>query len=131
VVLRGEVARLHRALAQFMLDLHTREHGYKEIYVPYLVRDAALHGTGQLPKFAEDLFAVDGGYRLIPTAEVPLTNLVREEIVDASALPMRVMAHTPCVRSEEGSTGQGTRGTIRPLQFVWGDILPLVRPAAS
>src|SRR5690606_21726361 len=93
VVLRGGVARLHRALAQFMLDLHANEHGYTECYVPYLVRDAALYGTGQLPKFAEDLFAVEGGYRLIPTAEVSLTNLVRDDIVDASALPMRVMAH--------------------------------------
>src|SRR5690606_6965138 len=83
VVLQGAVARLHRALAQFMLDLHSREHGYKEMYVPYLVRDAALYGTGQLPKFAEDLFAVEGGYRLIPTAEVSLTNLAREEILDA------------------------------------------------
>src|SRR5690606_13825261 len=100
VVLRGAVARLHRALAQFMLDLHEREHGYTEFYVPYLVRDAALYGTGQLPKFAADLFAVEGGYRLIPTAEVSLTNLVREDILDASALPMRIMAHTPCFRSE-------------------------------
>ena len=131
VVLRGEVARLHRALAQFMLDLHTREHGYKEIYVPYLVRDAALHGTGQLPKFAEDLFAVDGGYRLIPTAEVPLTNLVREEIVDANALPMRLTAHTPCFRSEAGSHGQDTRGMIRQHQFDKVELVHIVRPSES
>ncbi len=131
VVLRGDVARLHRALAQFMLDLHAREHGYTEIYVPYLVRDAALYGTGQLPKFAEDLFAVDGGYRLIPTAEVPLTNLVREEIVDASALPMRVMAHTPCFRSEAGSHGQDTRGMIRQHQFDKVELVHIVRPEES
>ena len=131
VVLRSEVARLHRALAQFMLDLHTREHGYKEIYVPYLVRDAALYGTGQLPKFAEDLFAVDGGYRLIPTAEVPLTNLVREEIVGADALPMRLTAHTPCFRSEAGSHGQDTRGMIRQHQFDKVELVHIVRPSES
>ena len=131
VVLAGAVARLHRALAQFMLDLHSREHGYKEVYVPYLVRDAALYGTGQLPKFAEDLFAVDGGYRLIPTAEVPLTNLVRDEIVDASALPMRLMAHTPCFRSEAGSHGQDTRGMIRQHQFDKVELVHIVRPSES
>src|SRR5690606_9354419 len=131
VVLRGDVARLHRALAQFMLDLHAREHGYTEIYVPYLVRDAALYGTGQLPKFAADLFAVEGGYRLIPTAEVPLTNLVRDEIVDASALPMRLMAHTPCFRSEAGSHGQDTRGMIRQHQFDKVELVHIVRPSES
>jgi seryl-tRNA synthetase len=131
VVLRGPVARLHRALAQFMLDLHEREHGYTEAYVPYLVRDAALYGTGQLPKFAEDLFAVEGGYRLIPTAEVSLTNLVRDDIVDASALPMRLMAHTPCFRSEAGSHGQDTRGMIRQHQFDKVELVHIVRPAES
>lgn len=131
VVLGGAVARLHRALAQFMLDLHAAEHGYKEAYVPYLVRDAALYGTGQLPKFAEDLFAVDGGYRLIPTAEVPLTNLVREEILDAASLPMRLMAHTPCFRSEAGSHGQDTRGMIRQHQFDKVELVHVVRPDES
>src|SRR5690606_37305654 len=131
VVLRGPVARLHRALAQFMLDLHEREHGYTEHYVPYLVRDAALYGTGQLPKFAADLFAVEGGYRLIPTAEVSLTNLVREDIIDASALPMRIMAHTPCFRSEAGSHGQDTRGMIRQHQFDKVELVHIVRPKES
>ena len=131
VVLRGPVARLHRALAQFMLDLHEREHGYTEHYVPYLVRDAALYGTGQLPKFAADLFAVEGGYRLIPTAEVSLTNLVREDIIDASALPMRIMAHTPCFRSEAGSHGQDTRGMIRQHQFDKVELVHIVRPEES
>jgi len=131
VVLRGGVARLHRALAQFMLDLHANEHGYTECYVPYLVRDAALYGTGQLPKFAEDLFAVEGGYRLIPTAEVSLTNLVRDDIVDASALPLRVMAHTPCFRSEAGSHGQDTRGMIRQHQFDKVELVHIVRPEES
>jgi seryl-tRNA synthetase len=131
VVLRGSVARLHRALAQFMLDLHAREHGYTEVYVPYLVRDCALYGTGQLPKFAEDLFAVEGDYRLIPTAEVPLTNLVRDEIVDAAALPLRLMAHTPCFRSEAGSHGQDTRGMIRQHQFDKVELVHIVRPDAS
>ena len=108
VVMRGQVARLHRALAQFMLDLHTREHGYTEVQVPYLVRPEALIGTGQLPKFEADLFAVHGGpqpYFLIPTAEVPVTNLVRGEIVAADALPLKYVAHTPCFRSEAGAAG--------------------------
>jgi seryl-tRNA synthetase len=131
VVLRGPIARLHRALAQFMLDLHASEHGYTEMYVPYLVRDAALYGTGQLPKFAEDLFAVEGGYRLIPTAEVSLTNLVRDDIVDASVLPLRVMAHTPCFRSEAGSHGQDTRGMIRQHQFDKVELVHIVRPEES
>ena len=131
VVLRAGVARLHRALAQFMLDLHASEHGYTEVYVPYLVRDAALYGTGQLPKFAEDLFAVEGGYRLIPTAEVSLTNLVREEIVDADAMPLRVMAHTPCFRSEAGSHGQDTRGMIRQHQFDKVELVHIVRAEES
>ena len=119
VVLKGAVARLHRAIAQLMLDLHTREHGYTEAYVPYLVNDATLFGTGQLPKFAADLFALEGEnkLRLIPTAEVSLTNLVRDTIVEAAELPMRLTAHTPCFRSEAGSYGQDTRGMIRQHQF--------------
>ena len=131
VVLRGGIARLHRALAQLMLDVHRREHGYAEVYVPYLVRDAALYGTGQLPKFASDLFAVEGDYRLIPTAEVPLTNLVRESIVEASALPLRLMAHTPCFRSEAGAHGQDTRGMIRQHQFDKVELVHVVRPEES
>jgi seryl-tRNA synthetase len=118
-VLRGSLARLHRALAQFMLDLHTGEHGYQEIYAPYLVSAAALTGTGQLPKFEQDLFAVRGERTLylIPTAEVPVTNLVREQIVAAEHLPMRYVAHTPCFRSEAGAAGKDTRGLIRQHQF--------------
>lgn len=120
-VLRGQVARLHRALAQFMLDVHTTEHGYVETYVPYVVSAQALRGTGQLPKFEEDLFPVKHGegesHYLIPTAEVPLTNLVRDQIVDASQLPLRYVAHTPCFRSEAGSGGRDVRGLIRQHQF--------------
>jgi seryl-tRNA synthetase len=118
-VLRGPLARLHRALIQFMLDTHTGEHGYQECYVPYLVNADSLRGTGQLPKFEEDLFATRGEdhYYLIPTAEVPVTNLVRDEILDASQLPLRMTAHTPCFRSEAGSYGKDTRGLIRQHQF--------------
>ena len=120
-VLRGQIARLHRALAQFMLDVHTTEHGYTETYVPYVVSAQALRGTGQLPKFEEDLFPVwhgDGeAHYLIPTAEVPLTNLVREQILDAAQLPLRFVAHTPCFRSEAGSGGRDVRGLIRQHQF--------------
>src|SRR5205807_325581 len=119
VVMHGQVARLHRALAQFMLDLHTREHGHTEVYVPYLVQAPALTGTGQLPKFEPDLFAVRGepAFYLIPTAEVPLTNLVREQIVPGEALPLKWVAHTPCFRSEAGAAGKDTRGMIRNHQF--------------
>jgi seryl-tRNA synthetase len=133
VVLKGVVARLHRAIAQLMLDLHTREHGYTEAYVPYLVNDATLFGTGQLPKFAADLFALEGEYklRLIPTAEVPLTNLVRDTIVEAAELPMRLTAHTPCFRSEAGSYGQDTRGMIRQHQFDKVELVHVVRPEES
>ncbi|MBV8876533.1 MAG: serine--tRNA ligase [Gammaproteobacteria bacterium] len=134
VVMRGQVARLHRALGQFMLDLHTREHGYTEVYVPYLVRPEALIGTGQLPKFAADLFAVQGGpqaYFLIPTAEVPVTNLAREQILDAAALPMKYVAHTPCFRSEAGAAGKDTRGMIRNHQFDKVELVQIVRPADS
>ena len=119
VVLRSAVARLHRALGQFMLDLHTREHGYTEVYVPYLANPASLHGTGQLPKFEQDLFAVrsEAGHYLIPTAEVPVTNLVRDQILDAADLPLKMVAHTPCFRSEAGASGKDTRGLIRQHQF--------------
>ena len=133
VVLKGAVARLHRAIAQLMLDLHTREHGYTEAYVPYLVNDATLFGTGQLPKFAADLFALEGEnrLRLIPTAEVSLTNLVRDTIVDAAQLPMHLTAHTPCFRSEAGSYGQDTRGMIRQHQFDKVELVHITRPEDS
>ncbi len=134
VVMRGAVARLHRALGQFMLDLHTREHGYTEVHVPYLVRPEALTGTGQLPKFAADLFAVHGGsqpYYLIPTAEVPVTNLVREQILSEQVLPLKFVAHTPCFRSEAGAAGKDTRGMIRNHQFDKVELVQIVRPADS
>ena len=134
VVMRSQVARLHRALGQFMLDLHTREHGYTEVHVPYLVRPESLIGTGQLPKFETDLFAVHGGpqpYFLIPTAEVPVTNLVRGEIVSAQALPLRYVAHTPCFRSEAGAAGKDTRGMIRNHQFDKVELVQIVRPSDS
>ena len=133
VVLHGRLARLHRALTQLMLDVHTQEHGYSETYVPYLVNDRALFGTGQLPKFADDLFALEGEnqLRLIPTAEVSLTNLVRERILEADDLPMRLTAHTPCFRSEAGSYGQDTRGMIRQHQFEKVELVHIVRPDES
>jgi len=133
VVMRGELARLHRALAQFMLDLHTRTHGYTEAYVPYLVARAALIGTGQLPKLEEDLFAIKGdpGLYLIPTAEVSLTNLVREQILPAEKLPLKLVAHTPSFRSEAGSHGKDTRGMIRQHQFDKVELVQIVRPADS
>jgi seryl-tRNA synthetase len=133
VVLGGALARLHRALAQFMLDVHTREHGYREMYVPYLVQERALFGTGQLPKFAADVFAVQGetGLWLVPTAEVPLTNLVRESILEAEALPLRLTAHSPCFRSEAGSYGKDTRGMIRQHQFDKVELVQIVAPEAS
>ena len=132
-VMRGGVARLHRALAQFMLDLHTREHGYTELYVPYLVNASALQGTGQLPKFEADLFRVQGdqGFYLIPTAEVPATNLVRDSIVDPKQLPMKLAAHTPCFRSEAGAAGKDTRGLIRQHQFEKVELVHIVKPADS
>jgi seryl-tRNA synthetase len=132
-VTSGGVARLHRALAQFMLDLHTREHGYTELYVPYLVNAAALLGTGQLPKFEADLFKLQGEHALylIPTAEVPVTNLVRDSIVDAKQLPMKLVAHTPCFRSEAGAAGKDTRGLIRQHQFEKVELVHIVRPADS
>ena len=133
VVLRGAFARLHRALAQFMLDLHTGEHGYQEIYAPYLVSAAALTGTGQLPKFEQDLFAVRGErpLYLIPTAEVPVTNLVREQIIAPEQLPMRYVAHTPCFRSEAGAAGKDTRGLIRQHQFDKVELVQIAKPAES
>jgi seryl-tRNA synthetase len=133
VVMRAQVARLHRALAQFMLDLHTREHGYTEVYVPYLVQPQALYGTGQLPKFEQDLFAVKGEqhFYLIPTAEVPVTNLVREQILAAEDLPLKFVCHTPCFRSEAGAAGKDTRGMIRNHQFDKVELVHIVKPAAS
>ena len=132
-VLRGELARLHRALAQFMLDLHTGEHGYLEINGPLLVLPEAMLGTGQLPKFEEDLFAVEGEHRryLIPTAEVSLTNLVRDSIVEADALPMRLTAHSPCFRAEAGTYGKDTRGMIRQHQFEKVELVQIRRPEES
>ncbi len=133
VVMTGGLAKLHRALSQFMLDLHTREHGYREAYVPYLVHAGALEGTGQLPKFEQDLFAVRGdpGFYLIPTAEVPVTNLVRDQILDAAVLPMKYVAHTPCFRSEAGAAGRDTRGMIRQHQFDKVELVHIVRPEDS
>jgi len=137
VVMRGDVARLNRAIAQFMLDVHTGEHGYQEMYVPYLVNSDSLYGTGQLPKFGEDLFHTQPateegqGLSLIPTAEVPLTNIVRDEIVDAKSLPVKMTAHTPCFRSEAGSYGRDTRGLIRQHQFDKVELVQLVKPEDS
>ena len=132
-VLRGGMARLHRALAQFMLDLHVGEHGYQEIYAPYIVSGDALTGTGQLPKFEQDLFALKGerALYLIPTAEVPVTNLVRDQIVSPEQLPMRFAAHTPCFRSEAGAAGKDTRGMIRQHQFDKVELVHIVKPADS
>ena len=137
VVMHGQVARLNRALAQFMLDLHTQEHGYQETYVPYLVNSDSLYGTGQLPKFGEDLFHTkpateEGqGLSLIPTAEVPLTNIGRDEIFKAKELPLKMTAHTPCFRSEAGSYGRDTRGLIRQHQFDKVELVQLVKPEDS
>ncbi|MCL4722182.1 MAG: serine--tRNA ligase [Gammaproteobacteria bacterium] len=132
-VLSGPLARLQRALAQFMLDVHTAEHGYTEVYVPYLVNRTTLQGTGQLPKFAADLFAVraDPELFLIPTAEVPVTNLVRDRILEAPELPLRYAAHTPCFRSEAGSYGKDTRGMLRQHQFEKVELVHIVRPDDS
>jgi len=132
-VMRSGVARLHRALGQFMLDLHVREHGYTEVYVPYLVPRATLTGTGQLPRFEQDLFAVQGeqGFFLIPTAEVPVTNLVRDQILPPESLPLKLVAHTPCFRSEAGSYGKDTRGMIRQHQFDKVELVHISKPADS
>ena len=139
VVMQGQIARMHRALTQFMLDLHTEQHGYMENYVPYLVNQDTLYGTGQLPKFGGDLFhtrpleeeADSSNYALIPTAEVPLTNLVRDEILDDESLPLKLTAHTPCFRSEAGSYGRDTRGLIRQHQFDKVEMVQIVRPEDS
>lgn len=139
VVMKGQVARMHRALSQFMLDLHTEQHGYSENYVPYLVNHDTLYGTGQLPKFAGDLFHTrpleeesdSSNYALIPTAEVPLTNLVRDEILEEDALPIKMTAHTPCFRSEAGSYGRDTRGLIRMHQFDKVEMVQVVNPDDS
>jgi seryl-tRNA synthetase len=132
-VLTGPLARLHRALIQFMLDLHTGEHGYRETYVPYLVNAQSLTGTGQLPKFEADLFGIKGesGLYLIPTAEVPVTNLARDTIIEANELPIRYVAHTPCFRSEAGSYGKDTRGMIRQHQFEKVELVHLSKPQDS
>jgi seryl-tRNA synthetase len=132
-VLSGPLARLHRALIQFMLDLHTGEHGYAETYVPYLVNTDSLRGTGQLPKFEADLFKLSGeqNYYLIPTAEVPVTNIVRDIIVEADTMPRKFVAHTPCFRSEAGSYGKDTRGMIRQHQFEKVELVQIVRPQDS
>lgn len=132
-VMRGPIARLHRALTQFMLDKQTLEHGYEECYVPYMVNRDSLTGTGQLPKFGEDLFKLEGDneYYLIPTAEVPLTNFARDHIFDAKQLPVRLTAHTPCFRSEAGAYGKDTRGMIRQHQFDKVEMVQMVAPEAS
>ena len=134
-LMRGPIARLHRALAQFMIDLHTREHGYEECYTPYLVQAPALQGTGQLPKFEEDLFKISRGEQaalyLIPTAEVSLTNVVSGEILDAKELPLKLTAHTPCFRSEAGASGRDTRGMIRQHQFDKVEMVQIVEPSKS
>ena len=143
VVLKGPIARLHRALSQFMIDLHSTEHGYQEIYVPYIVNAASMRGTGQLPKFEDDLFRVprkmgaEGGgieeenFYLIPTAEVPVTNLMRDEIVAAEQLPLKFVAHTPCFRSEAGSYGRDVRGMIRQHQFDKVELVQIAKPDES
>ncbi|TEU30652.1 serine--tRNA ligase [Alkanindiges illinoisensis] len=132
-VLKGPLARLQRAVTQFMLDLHTTEHGYTEAYVPFLVNSDSLRGTGQLPKFEEDLFKLQGEkeFYLIPTAEVPVTNFVRDEIIDADRLPLKYAAHTPCFRSEAGSYGRDTRGLIRQHQFEKVEMVQIVKPEHS
>jgi seryl-tRNA synthetase len=146
-LIKGPLARMHRALAQFMLDVHTREHGYTEVYAPYLVNAASMRGTGQLPKFEEDLFKVPFGNEeadagkgevarqrnlyLIPTAEVPVTNIVRDEIVALAALPLKFVCHTPCFRSEAGSYGKDTRGMIRQHQFDKVELVQVVHPEKS
>ena len=135
-LMRGPIARLHRALAQFMLDLHVNEHGYEEAYTPYLVQAEALQGTGQLPKFEEDLFKIQRGddqrdLYLIPTAEVSVTNIVSQSILGAEELPLKLTAHTPCFRSEAGSAGRDTRGMIRQHQFDKVEMVQIVRPEQS
>ncbi len=132
-VMSGGLARMHRALIDFMLDMHSDEHGYQEVYVPFLVGPEALRGTGQLPKFAEDLFKMEGERELylIPTAEVPVTNLAADEILEADTMPRRYTCHTPCFRSEAGSHGRDTRGMIRQHQFEKVELVQMVRPEES
>lgn len=136
-VLRGGLSRMHRALTQFMLDVHTQEHGYEELYVPYIVNAASLRGTGQLPKFGDDLFQLSNvpgegqDWRLIPTAEVPVTNLLRDEILDAANLPKKWVAHTPCFRAEAGSAGRDTKGMIRQHQFEKVELVQATLPEHS
>jgi seryl-tRNA synthetase len=134
-LMTGALARMHRALSQFMLDVHTREHGYTEVYAPYMVNAASMRGTGQLPKFEEDLFAVqrgdEGKFYLIPTAEVPVTNIVRDEIVPLELLPLKFVCHTPCFRSEAGSYGKDTRGMIRQHQFDKVELVQIIQPEKS
>jgi seryl-tRNA synthetase len=134
-LMKGPLARLHRALAQFMLDMHAGEHGYTEVYAPYLVHADSLYGTGQLPKFEEDLFKINRGEAdplyLIPTAEVPVTNIVRDEILAAEALPIKLVCHTPCFRSEAGSGGRDVRGMIRQHQFDKVELVQVVHPEKS
>jgi len=134
-LMKGPLARLHRALAQFMLDVHTQEHGYTEVYVPYLVNAKSMQGTGQLPKFEADLFAVprgeEGKFYLIPTAEVPVTNIVRDEIVPLESLPLKFVCHSPCFRSEAGSYGKDARGMIRNHQFDKVELVQVVNPKDS
>lgn len=134
VFLKDKIAKLHRCLSQFMLDVHTEEHGYKEMYVPYLVNSSAVFGTGQLPKFEDDLFKImrgDDPFYLIPTAEVPLTNIVNDKIISESLLPLKYVAHSPCFRSEAGSYGRDTKGLIRMHQFDKVEMVQLVRPEDS
>ncbi len=131
VLLKCRLARLERALAQFMLDLHTEVHGCTEVNPPYLVKSESAYGTGNLPKFAEDLFRTENGYWLIPTAEVPVTNIVRDEIVEEAALPFRFTAWTPCFRSEAGSAGRDTRGMIRLHQFNKVELVTIATPETS
>jgi len=133
VTLRGQLATMHRALTQFMLDVHINEHGYEEVYVPYIVNRESLQGTGQLPKFEEDLFKLDDdrGFYLIPTAEVPVTNIARDAIQDAKDIPLKFVCHTPCFRSEAGSYGRDTRGMIRQHQFEKVELVQLVPASQS
>jgi seryl-tRNA synthetase len=128
VILKGALARMERALAQFMLDLHTTEFGYTECYAPYMVRDEAMYGVAQLPKFAEDLFKTNSGHWLIPTAEAPLTNFVREQVLDEAKLPIRMTAYTPCFRAEAGAAGRDTRGMIRQHQFSKVELVSVTTP---
>jgi seryl-tRNA synthetase len=131
VILKGQLARLERALGQFMIDVHTQENGYTEVYGPYMLRDEAMFGVGQLPKFSDDLFRTTSGHWLIPTAEASLTNLVREKVLDEKDLPLRFTAYTPCFRAEAGAAGKDTRGMIRQHQFSKVELVAIVAPEES